>query len=55
MAATGLGRWARKAALFGGAALIVVVAPVVALAVMALASPADRRSRSRVGVLGLLA
>jgi hypothetical protein len=39
MAATGPGRWARKAALLGVAALIVLLAPVVALAVLALVSP----------------
>ena len=39
MAATGPGRWARRAALLGVAALIVLQAPVVALAVLALVSP----------------
>jgi hypothetical protein len=39
MAATGPGRLARRAALLGGAALVVLVTPLVALAVLALVSP----------------
>ena len=39
MAATRPGRLARRAALFGAVALIVLVAPIVALAVLALVSP----------------
>ena len=39
MAATRPGRLARRAALFGAAMLIVLVAPIVALAVLALVSP----------------
>ena len=39
MAATRPGRLARRAALLGGAALVVLVAPIVALAVLALVSP----------------
>jgi hypothetical protein len=39
MAATRPGRLARRAALFGAAAFLVLVAPVVALAVLALVSP----------------
>ena len=39
MAATRPGRLARRAALFGAAMLVVLVAPIVALAVLALVSP----------------
>jgi hypothetical protein len=39
MVATRPGRLARRAALLGGAALVVLVAPIVALAILALVSP----------------